>query len=78
VNSFEQSHVGNCIYYDRIADWLEYSYLEKFLGNSKAIFTLFVNKDQRGNWNMFLLYPPCEETHEQTKDFRRMGHFGLG
>jgi hypothetical protein len=27
VNSFEQSHVSNCMYYDRVVDWLEYSYL---------------------------------------------------
>ena len=41
VNSFKQSHVSNFMYYDSIVDWLEYSYLKKFPGNGKIIFTLF-------------------------------------
>jgi hypothetical protein len=32
MNSFEQSYIGNCTYYDRIAYWLGVSYLEKFQG----------------------------------------------
>ena len=55
VNSFEQSHVSNCMYYDRVADWLDYSYLEKFPGNDKIIFTLF--GDQGGNFDTLILYP---------------------
>jgi hypothetical protein len=62
VNSFKQSHVSNCMYHDSIADWLEYSYLEKFPGNGKIIFTLF--RDQGGNFNTLILYPSDGENME--------------
>jgi hypothetical protein len=62
VNSFEQFHVSNCTYYDRISDWLEFSYLEKLLGNGKIIFTVF--RDQGGNFDTLLLYPSDGENME--------------
>jgi hypothetical protein len=67
VNYFEQSYVGNCTYYDRIAYWMECSYFEKFPENGKVVFTLFVNKYQGGKLNTFFLYPPHEEIHRQTE-----------
>ena len=62
VNSFKQSHVSNFMYYDRVADWLEYSYLEKFPGNDKIIFTLL--RDQGGNFNTLILHPSDGENME--------------
>jgi hypothetical protein len=62
VNSFEQSHVSNCMYYDRVADWLEYSYLEKFLRNDKIIFTLL--RDQGRHFNTLILHPSDGENME--------------
>jgi hypothetical protein len=50
------------MYYDRIADWLEYSYLEKFPGNGKIIFILF--RDQGGNFDTLILYPSDGENME--------------
>jgi hypothetical protein len=52
VNYFKQSHVSNCMYYDRVADWLDYSYLKKFPGNEKIIFTLLI--DQGDNCNTLI------------------------
>jgi hypothetical protein len=71
VNYFEQSHVSNCTYYDRIADWLEYSYLEKFPRNGKIIFTLF--RDQGGNFDTLLLYPSDGENMERKENFQEDG-----
>jgi hypothetical protein len=71
VNSFEQSHVSNCMYYDRIADWLEYSYLEKFPGNGKIIFTLF--RDQGGNFDTLILYPSDGENMERKENCQEDG-----
>ena len=67
VNSFEQSHVSNCMYHDSIVDWLEYSYLKKFPGNGKIIFTLF--RDQGGNFDTLILYPSNGENMEQKGIF---------
>jgi hypothetical protein len=61
VNSFEQSHISNCMYYDRVAYWLEYSYLEKFPGNDKIIFILLRD---RGNFNTLILHPSDGENME--------------
>jgi len=55
-NSFKQSCVGNCTYQHWIGDWLEQSYRKKFPENGKIILILFVNKDQEGKYNVFLLY----------------------
>jgi hypothetical protein len=66
VNSFEQSHVSNCMYYDRVADWLEYSYLEKFPGNDKIVFTLLI--DQGGNFNILILHPSDGEIMERNEN----------
>jgi hypothetical protein len=62
MNYFEQSHVSNCTYYDKISDWLEYSYLKKFPGNGKIIFILF--RDQGGNFDTLILYPSDGENME--------------
>jgi hypothetical protein len=62
LNSFKPSHVSNCRYHDSIADWLVYSYLKKFPGNGKIIFTLF--RDQGGNFNTLILYPSDGENME--------------
>jgi hypothetical protein len=50
------------MYYDRIVDWLEYSYLEEFPGNGKIIFTLF--RYQGGNFDTLILYPVDGENME--------------
>ena len=50
------------MYYDRVADWLEYSYLEKFPGNDKIIFNLL--RDQGGNFHTLILYPSIGENME--------------
>ena len=67
MNSFEQSYVGNCTYYDMIENWMECSYLEKFLENGKVVFTLFVNKYQGGKLNTLFLYLPHKEIHRKTE-----------
>jgi hypothetical protein len=66
VNYFEQSHVSNCMYYNRIADWLLYSYLENFPGNGKIIFTLF--RDQGDNFDTLILYPLDGENMERKEN----------
>jgi hypothetical protein len=71
VNSFKPSHVSNCMYHDSIADWLEYSYLEKFPGNGKIIFILF--RDQGGNFNTLILYPPDGENMERKENCQEDG-----
>ena len=48
VNSFEQSHVNNCMYYDRVAYFLEYSYLKNVQGNGKVMLLVFLNDDDKG------------------------------
>jgi hypothetical protein len=71
VNYFKPSHVSNCMYHDSIVDWLEYSYLEKFPGNGKIIFILF--RDQRGNFNTLILYPPDGENMERKENCQEDG-----
>ena len=56
VNSFEQYHVNNCMYYDRVADWLEYSYLKIVQGNGKVMLALFLNDNDKGKHDIFLLF----------------------
>jgi hypothetical protein len=56
VNSFEQSHVNNCMYYDRVADWLEYSYMRNVQGNGKVMLAVFLNDDDKGKYDIFLLF----------------------
>ena len=51
--SFEQSYVINHTYYDRIADWLERSFLAKFPENGKLAFTLFF-ESQNGKSDLFI------------------------
>ena len=51
--SFEQSDFINHTYYDRIADWLERSFLAKFLENGKLAFTLFF-ESQNGKSDLFI------------------------
>jgi hypothetical protein len=71
VNSFKPFHVSNCMYHDSIADWLEYSYLEKFPRNGKIIFTLF--RDQGGKFNTLILYPTDGENMERKENCREDG-----
>jgi hypothetical protein len=56
VNSFEQSHVNNCMYYDRVADWLEDSYKKNVQGNGKVMLSLFLNDGDKGKYDIFLLF----------------------
>ena len=56
VNSFKQSHVNNCMYYDRVANWLEYSYLKNVQGNGKVMLVVFLNDDDKGKYDIFLLF----------------------
>lgn len=46
-HSVEQTYFINHTYYDRIADWLERSFLAKFPENGKAAFTLFFEGQNR-------------------------------
>ena len=50
---FEQSYFINHIFYDRIADWLERSFLAKFPENGKVAFTLFF-EGQNGKSDLFI------------------------
>jgi hypothetical protein len=56
VNSFKQSHVSNCMYYDRIANWLEYSYKKNVQGNGKTMLALFLNDDDKGKYDIFFSF----------------------
>jgi hypothetical protein len=59
------------MYYDRVADWLEYSYLENFPGNDKIIFTLL--RDQGGNLNTLILHPSDGENMERKENCQEDG-----
>ena len=50
---FKQSYFINHIYYDRIADWLQRSFLAKFPENGKVAFTLFF-ESQKGKSDLFI------------------------
>jgi len=43
-------------YHDKIAQWLEDSYIEKFQGNGKIMLALFLNNDDKGKYNIFLSF----------------------
>jgi hypothetical protein len=43
-------------YHDQIAEWLEDSYIKKFQGNGKIMLTLFLNDDDKGKYDIFLLF----------------------
>ena len=43
-------------YHDKIAEWLEDSYIEKFQKNGKVVLVLFLNEYIGGKHDMFLLY----------------------
>ena len=51
--SFEQSYFINHTYYDRIADWLERSFLAKFPENGKMALILFF-ESQNGKSDLFI------------------------
>ena len=44
------------MYYDRVADWLEYSYLKNVQGNGKVMLAVFLNDDDKGKYDIFLLF----------------------
>jgi hypothetical protein len=43
-------------YHDKIAEWMEDSYIEKFQGNGKVMLALFLNDDDKGKYDIFLLF----------------------
>jgi hypothetical protein len=43
-------------YHDRIADWLEDSYIKSFQGNGKFMLDLFLNDDYKGKYDVFVSY----------------------
>jgi hypothetical protein len=43
-------------YHDKIAEWLEDSYIKKFQGNGKIMLALFLNDDYKGKYDIFLSF----------------------
>jgi hypothetical protein len=43
-------------YHDKIAQWLEDSYIKKFQGNGKIMLTLFLNDDYEGKYDIFMSF----------------------
>jgi hypothetical protein len=43
-------------YHDHIAEWLEDSYIKKFQKNGKVMLALFLNDDDKGKHDIFLLF----------------------
>jgi hypothetical protein len=43
-------------YHDQIAEWLEDSYIKKFQKNGKVMLALFLNDDDKGKYDIFLLF----------------------
>jgi len=41
-------------YQDKIAEWLEYSYIKRFQGNGKDMLALFLKDDAKGKYDIFL------------------------
>jgi hypothetical protein len=56
MNSFEQSYVSNWTYYDRIAHWLEDSYIKSVQGNGNFMLALFLNDYSKGKYDVFFSY----------------------
>ena len=44
------------MYDDRVAYFLEYSYLKNVQGNGKVMLALFLNDDDKGKYDIFLLF----------------------
>jgi hypothetical protein len=44
------------MYYDRVADFLEYSYLKNVQGKGKVMLVVFLNDDDKGKYHIFLLF----------------------
>ena len=55
VDSFQYVYVSHSTFYDKIADSLEDSYLNKFQINGKAMFSLFLDRDPDGKHDGILL-----------------------
>jgi hypothetical protein len=54
---FELTYTRPCHYdpyHDKIAQWLEDSYIKNIQGNGKIMLTLFLNYDYEGKCDMFL------------------------
>ena len=43
-------------YHDQIEEWLEDSYKKNVQGNGKVMFALFLNDDDKGKYDIFLLF----------------------
>jgi hypothetical protein len=43
-------------YNDKIAEWLEDSYIKNVQGNGKVMLALFLNDDDKGKYDIFLLF----------------------
>ena len=51
-----RSHSLHPNFYDGILEWMEDSYIKKFQKNGKVMLTLFLNDDDKGKYDIFLLF----------------------